>query len=32
MAARDEEGNSLDDEVIYSQVAGFLFAGFEVTS
>ena len=31
MAARDEQGNALGDDVIYSQVGGFLFAGFEVS-
>nr|KAG5689872.1 hypothetical protein BaRGS_002383 [Batillaria attramentaria] len=32
LAAKDEEGNSLPDNIIYSQVGGFLFAGFETTS
>ncbi|KAL8609195.1 hypothetical protein ACOMHN_058815 [Nucella lapillus] len=29
MAARDEQGKALSDNVIFSQVAGFLFAGYE---
>ncbi|XP_046547320.1 cytochrome P450 3A6-like isoform X1 [Haliotis rubra] len=30
--AKDEDGNSLQDKVIFDQIAGFLFAGFETTS
>ncbi|XP_046381306.2 cytochrome P450 3A6-like [Haliotis rufescens] len=30
--ARDEDGKSLQDNVIFDQIAGFLFAGFETTS
>lgn len=32
LTAQDEEGNTLSDDIIYSQVGGFLFAGFETTS
>ncbi|KAK7094396.1 uncharacterized protein [Littorina saxatilis] len=32
MTAQDEAGNTLNDDMIYSQVGGFLFAGFETTS
>ena len=31
MVARDEQGNALTDDIIFSQVGGFLFAGFEVS-